>query len=151
MKKCGLCWFPAVTLCETGSQTGKDGDKASQALCLSGSKNNGVSHRSSLPACAFSWFADARSWRAPRQPGCPRQRSTRTRTWAATGASTPRVEQTSTSHFSSRAALSSRKRYHPKHERSVPGTFAPAENPPLTGAEQRPPASDPFLGVTPVG
>lgn len=47
----------------------------------------------------------------------------RTRTWAVTGAFIRHVEQRSMSHFSSRAAPSSRKRCHPRHERSVPGTL----------------------------
>lgn len=116
MKKCG---FPAVHPCETGSETGKDEGKVLAVPLSLGT----WSFLPQLPARAFSRFADARSWRATRLPGCLRRRHMRTRTWAVTGAFIRHMEQKSMSHFSSRVAPSSRKRCHPKHERSVPGTL----------------------------
>lgn len=66
--------------------------------------------------------AGARSRRAARLPGWHRLKPTRTSTWAGSDASTQHLGQRSTSHSSSRAGPSSRKQYHPRHEKSMPGT-----------------------------
>lgn len=139
-----MCWFPVVTL-----QNGLPGrDKGSQALCLSGSKNNGVSHRSSclcfllvcrreeLESSQAAWLSQAEEYENSHL-GSYR------RIYPACG--TDKYEP-----FFKQSSSLFQETISSKAREECARYIAPAENPPLTGVEQRPLASDPFLGVTAV-